>query len=109
MPTAKCAASYFEHNPVALLHEPRAAGIDPLRDPLGYWRIELREIEHDGVRRSVNCSGVMTLADFYEWAAVNRREYEQGRWKEQQEQPQQQTEWKPRRTSFWQALFPSFK
>jgi hypothetical protein len=75
---------YFEKHPPARQHEARASGQDPLKDPLAYWRNELREIEHDSVRRSVNCTGVMTLADFYEWAAVNRREYEQGRWQEEQ-------------------------
>jgi hypothetical protein len=73
---------YFENHPIARRHETEAFGQDPLKDPIAYWRYELREIEHDSVRRSVNSTGMMTLADFYEWAAVNRREYEQGRWNE---------------------------
>jgi len=65
---------YFQNHPDAFQHELEASKINPLENPIEYFKYELREPEHKNVRDSINKTGVMTLQDFYNWSIVNARE-----------------------------------
>jgi len=70
---------YFQRYNDALEWEKNASGINPLENPIGYYKYELREPEHNDVRLSVNAKGEMNLEDFQNWAEVNFKEMENRR------------------------------
>jgi hypothetical protein len=69
---------YFQKNPKAFEKEKEASGKDPLKDTIEYFKLELKEAEHDYVRLCVNHNGGrFTYVNFFEWAAVNAREVQE--------------------------------
>jgi len=70
---------YFQTYEDALEWETNASGINPLENPVDYYKYELREPEHNDVRLSVNSKGQMNLEDFTNWANVNFEEMEKRR------------------------------
>lgn len=59
--------SFFEGNKTKYAHEKQESGLDPIKNPLGYFKIELREPEHKDILNKVNKDGILTLALYKSW------------------------------------------
>jgi hypothetical protein len=59
--------SFFEGNKTKYAHEKKESGLDPIKNPLGYFKIELKEPEHKDILSKVNKDGILTLALYKSW------------------------------------------